>query len=81
MGLLPLVLDMPVRFTESLNQDYGVCKHSRGWIRGWKLTEGEEKRLAHSDDPENVLLEPPAEIYVEVETATQAMPKTKGKHI
>ena len=60
MGLLPLVLDMPIRFTESLNRDYGVYKHSRGWIRGWKLTDAEEQRLAHSEDPEIVLLEPPA---------------------
>ena len=81
MRLFPLVLNIPVRFTNSLNRNYGVFKHSRGWIRGWKLTAAELERLSSTDDPEIVLLEPPEEIYIEVETATSAMPKTKDKCI
>ena len=81
MGLFPLVLDMPVRFTESLNRDYGVFKHSRGSIRGWKLKTEECERLSTTVDPEVVLLELPIEIYIEVETATSTMPKTNGQCI
>ena len=83
-GLLPLVLDLPVRFTESLNKaarEMGVFKHSRGWLRGWQLSEAEEQRLEQLPDAEVVLLERPLSLHIEVETATTKMPKIDGKHI
>ena len=59
-GLLPLVLDLPIRFTDSPNKDakeMGVYKHSRGWLRGWELTATEQQRLDELLEPEVVLLE------------------------
>ena len=37
--------------------------------------------MSHSQAPEEVLLEPPEEIYIEVSTATSSMPKTNGRFI
>ena len=49
-GLLPLVLDMPVRFSDAVDKDarvQGVFKHTRGILRGWDLHETE----AHKGHP------------------------------
>ena len=83
-GLLPLVLDLPVRFTDSPNKkakDMGVFKHSRGWLRGWELSEAETKRLEELADPEVVLFDRPLRLYIEVETANKTMPLLQGKRI
>ena len=37
-GILPLVLNLPVRFTDSPNKnakEMGIYKHTRGKLRGW----------------------------------------------
>ncbi len=63
-GLLPLVLDMPVRFTEAVDpksRRMGVFKHARGVLRGWELPEAEAARVAASDAPEVVLRQQPVE--------------------
>ena len=47
-GLLPLVLDMPVRFTETIDKRsrlFGVFKYARGILRGWQLAETEVTRI------------------------------------
>ena len=83
-GLLPLVLDLPIRFTESIGKkarEMGVFKHSRGYIRGWVLPEAELARLASLDDKEVVLQLRPTKLLIEVETATKLMPVVDGKHI
>lgn len=46
-GLLPLVLDMLVRFSVAAGKDarvQGVFKHTRGILRGWDLHETEAHR-------------------------------------
>ena len=56
-GLLPLVLDIPMRFTEAPSKaarEMGVFKHARGWLRGWDLPEEELQRLNALDDREVV---------------------------
>ena len=83
-GLLPLVLNLPIRFTESLGQqarEMGVFKHTRGILRGWELEEEELQRLRECTEPEVVLKRRPLRLYVEVPTATARMPKTGGKSI
>ena len=75
-GLLPLVLDLPVRFTDAPSasaREQGVFKNARGKLRGWKLLPAEQERLSQVSDPEVVLRLHPAEIYVEVESATAKM--------
>ena len=72
-GLLPLVLDLPVRFTESINataRRMGVFKHSRGILRGWDLPTEETERLTQMEDPEVVLCKRPLKLHIEVKTAT-----------
>ena len=81
MGMLPLVLDMPVRFTNSENREQGVFKHSRGHLRGWCLTEDERERMRDIQGPEIVLKDRPLKLFVEVETATKEMPDTHGKGV
>ena len=39
-GLLPLVVDLPIRFTEAIDKksrEQGVFKHTRGVLRTWEL--------------------------------------------
>ena len=45
MGLLPLVRDMPVRFTETTDKDKQIFKNSRGKLVGWHLEQVDEERL------------------------------------
>ena len=81
-GLLPLVLNLPIRFTEAINKhsrELGVYKHSRGWLRGWALPEDEEARLQGLDDPEIVLKKRPMKLLIEVASATKSMPLIDGK--
>ena len=50
-GLLPLVLNLPIRFTDAPNgkaREQGVFKHTRGILRGWDLPE-EEERISNID--------------------------------
>ena len=47
-GLLPLVPNLPVRFTDALGRgakEQGVFKHTRGILRGWELPEEENERV------------------------------------
>jgi hypothetical protein len=54
MGMLPLVLDMPMRFTYTENRTEGVFQHSRGILCGWILTDREKERIQQLDEPEIV---------------------------
>ena len=81
MGMLPLVRDMPMRFTLTDNREQGVFKHSRGHLRNWTLPAEELARIASCDEPEIVLKERPTHLFVEVDTATEAMPTTYGKNV
>ena len=81
MGMLPLVLDMPMRFSYSENRLQGVFKHSRGHLRGWVLPEDERERIQDIQDPEIVLQGRPLKLLIEVETATPDMPDIYGKGV
>ena len=83
-GLFPLVLDLPVRFTDTPNalaRTQGVFKNARGWLRGWELHEDELKRLETMSEPEIVLVRRPRYLYVELEAPTPELPLTDGKPI
>eukprot|EP00973_Karenia_brevis_P055908 7776677-Karenia_brevis.AAC.1 len=54
MGLLPLVLGLPMRLTDSVNRGLGLFKHRRCKLVGWTLhpdevseVEGAERNLQH----------------------------------
>ena len=55
MGILPLVHDMPVRFTHTEDREKGVYKNSRGRLRGLLLPEEEKRRLDDAQEAEIVL--------------------------
>ena len=83
-GLLPLVLDLPVRFTESPNKtakNMGVFKHSRDILRGWQLPQDEQKRIDEGLDPEVVLKKRPDKLFIEVFTGNNLMPTVDGRKI
>jgi len=83
-GLLPLVRDLPVRFTESVDRvsrEMGVFKHCRGILREWQLSETEIERLKDLEDPEVVLYQRPTKLFIEVDTGTKLMPMVAGKKI
>lgn len=55
-GLLPLVLNLPIRFTETPNKlarQLGIFKHTRGFLCGWQLPADELERIEH--EPGNAL--------------------------
>ena len=83
-GLLPLVLNLPIRFTESLGKTarkQGVFKHSRGVLCGWQLPPEEENRIEALEDPEVVLQKRPLALHIEVDTASKHMPLIDGRRI
>eukprot|EP00973_Karenia_brevis_P060897 8469088-Karenia_brevis.AAC.1 len=54
MGLLPLVIGLPMRLTDSVNRGLGLFKHRRCTLVGWTLhpdegseVEGAERNLQH----------------------------------
>ena len=83
-GLFPLVLDLPVRFTDATSavaRTQGVFKNARGWLRGWDLAEEEQQRLADMQEPEIVMKKRPRCLYIEMEAPTKELPLTNGKAI
>ena len=76
-GLLPLVLNLPVRFTDAPHggaREQGIFKHARGILRGWELEPDEEERLQSiGDDAEVVLLKRPQKLLIEVPTANETL--------
>ena len=81
MGMLPLVKDMPMVFTNSENRSQGVFKHSRGKLVGWILPDEERERIRNIEDPEIVLQQRPTKLLIEVATATAEMPDKYGKGV
>ena len=83
-GLLPLALNLPVRFTEHINsgaREMGIFKHTRGILREWEITEDEAKRIEGLTDWEVVLWRRPTKLYIEVPTGTRLMPTIGGRKI
>ena len=83
-GMLPLILDLPVRFTQEPTPGdrlKGVFTNARGWLRGWKLPAEEEARLAELDGAEVVLRLRPSHLYIELASGNKELPLVKGKRI
>ena len=81
-GLLPLIINLPVRFTESLGaeaREMGVFKHCRGILRGWELEDEEVARLAACDDPEVVLNEDHQDYTLKCPLAKARCPSSMAK--
>ena len=83
-GLFPLILDLPIRFTQEPNRGdrhKGVFTNARGWLRGWELPPEEEERVAQSTEAEMVLRLRPSKLHIETVSANTELPLVKGKRI
>ena len=83
-GLLPLVVNLPIRFTEAIDRvakEQGVFKHTRGVLRGWEIPEEEADRVQQLTEWEIVLQRRPTKLYIEVPTGTKLMPKVGDRNI
>ena len=83
-GLLPLVKNLLIRFTDALGRaakEQGVFKHTRGILHGWELPEFENERVKLLTDWEIVLQKRPAKLFIEVPTGTKLMPLIGGQRM
>ena len=66
MGLLPLVHDMPIRFTDSVCPEQKLHKNTPGKLKGITLDPEQEAALRNNTDSEVVLVKMPLSLQVEV---------------
>ena len=57
MGLLPLAIHMPMRFTETESRDAGAFKHTRCILKAIEVDADEQERIQACDDAEIALSE------------------------
>ena len=83
-GMLPLILDLPIRFTmepDANDRLKGIFTNARGWLRGWELPEQEEERLKNETSAELVLYRRPTYLYIETRSQNEALDLIDGKRI
>ena len=66
MGLLPMVLNLPVRFTQTEDAKVGAVKNARGTLVGWTLPDVEVERLQHCIEQEVVLELRPLQLLIKL---------------
>ena len=81
MGLLPLVKDMPIRFTDTVDREKGMFKNSRGILTGWTLQPLDAQRIRGEDAAEMVLSERPLFLFVRIPGVRWTMSETLGENI
>ena len=59
MGLFPMVYNLPVSFTATVDKQRNIFKFTHGHIVGWTLDVADEKRVRESMDFEIVLEKQP----------------------
>ena len=64
MGLFPMVYDLPVTFTCTVDKKRKLYKYAQGRIIGWTLDEADEKRVRESMDSEIMLEKQPTVIFI-----------------
>jgi uncharacterized protein YecT (DUF1311 family) len=83
-GFMPLVLDMPVRFTCEPDRNdrlQGVFTNARGWLRGWELPKEEEDRLQSATTHEIALTQRPLRLYIETVSQSPKLELIDGRRI
>ena len=79
MGLLPCVMNMPLRITQTdPNNKTVVFKNRRCRLAGWKLHAEDLERLGKCSTPEMKLEHLPLELYVRIPGATWVWSKELG---
>ena len=76
MGLLLLVANLPIRFTETTAQlkEMRIFKHTRGVLRGWSLHPGDEARVNATHEHKLVLQHMPLALHVGVMSTSGDLP-------
>ena len=64
MGLFPMVYNLPVTFTTTVDKKRKLFKFTSGRIVGWTLDVEDEKRVRESLDGEIMLEKQPTMIFV-----------------
>ena len=72
MGLLPLVKDIPIILTKTMQRhlDKRLFKNNRSKLHGWQLHPMDPERLRSNTSQEMVLQYFPEKLYVEMPNAT-----------
>ena len=74
MGLLPLVRDMPVYFTDTVDRERRIFKNTRGRLIAWQLHPSEHAAIHQTPDRhlgKSIILSMlPTAVYVKVTNAT-----------
>ena len=65
MGLLPLVKDLPIRFTVTVDKKRNIFKFTPGKIVGWTLDPVDVARVENSTEEELMLEKLPPMIYIQ----------------
>ena len=83
MGILPLAIDMPMRFTETESRDAGVFKHTRCVLKEIEVDPEEKDRIEACEDAEIALCQQPKHLCVEIETKTgeKKIYRLKPRHV
>ena len=64
MGLLPLVQDLPIRITQTVNRELRLFKNKRCFLHGWELHPVDNERLKNHTAMELVLQHMPVRLFV-----------------
>ena len=64
MGLFPMVYNLPVTFTSTVDKKRKIHKFTRGHVIGWTLDVADEQRVRESMDFEIVLQKQPTAIFI-----------------
>ena len=83
-GLFPLVLNLPVRFTQEPDRGdrlKGVFTNAHGRLVGWTLPSEEEKRVSECDDAEVALHLRPTHLHIEMFSANPNLDLIDGKRV
>ena len=64
MGLMPLVYDLPIIFTQTVDALRKIYKFTRGLLKGWELSEYDAAVVRGSTEPEIVLERCPKRLLI-----------------
>ena len=81
MGLFPIVLNLPVRFTQTEDASVGAVKNARGTLIGWTLPEVEAARLQNLAEEEVVLEQRPIQLLIKLKSPTGTIESAYGDDV
>ena len=77
LGMLPLIEDMPIRFTETYDRKQSALKHATATLLGWGLSPRDIVRVEATDAAEAVLLDCPTFLQVRLTNPPASLPEGK----